>query len=178
MTALLAMLLVLVALGLALRIYMGREAEERLVAGEAGAIAELRPPLPKASYLACPLDYCSVTGGIVSPIFALSWERLYEYWTEVISGEKRMVRVVTEPDARRFTYVQHSATFRFPDIITVEFVALGPERSSIAIFSRSRYGEFDFQKNRKRVERWLYLLERVARPNAPHQVSPRGCVAG
>lgn len=172
MTALLATLLVLVALGLALRIYMGREAEDRLAPEEAAAIAELRPPLPKASYLACPPDYCSAASAIVSPVFELPWERLYEYWTEVISGEKRMVSVLTKPDARRFVYVQHSATFRFPDIVTVEFVALGPERSSIAIFSRSRYGEIDFQKNRKRVERWLFLLERVARPNTPHQGRP------
>jgi uncharacterized protein (DUF1499 family) len=83
-----------------------------------------------------------------------------------------MVSVVAQPDARRLAYIQHSATFRFPDIIMVEFVPLGPERSSLAIFSRSRYGEFDFQKNRKRVERWLFLLERVARPNAPHQGRP------
>lgn len=42
MTALVATVLVLAVLGLTLRIYMGREAEDRLAAGEAVSIAELR----------------------------------------------------------------------------------------------------------------------------------------
>ena len=181
MTALLATLLVLVMLGLALRIYMGREAEDRLASGEAVGITALRSPLPKPGHLACPPDYCSVAEAAASAVFDLPWERLYDYWTEVIAGEKRMVAVATKADARQFVYIQHSPVFRFPDIITVEFVPLGPERSSIAIFSRSRYGKFDFRKNRKRVERWLFLLEKVARPTAPPSrrviVSPKGCAA-
>ncbi len=87
-----------------------------------------------------------------------------DYWIEVIFGEKRLVSVAADPEPRRLVYIQHSAVFRFPDIVTVEFVRLGPNRSSIAIYSRSRYGEYDFSKNRKRVERWLVLLQRVAQP--------------
>jgi uncharacterized protein (DUF1499 family) len=94
----------------------------------------------------------------------MPWERLREYWTEVISGQKRVEMVATDPDNRRLVYIQHSPTFRFPDIITVEFVPLGPNRSSIAVYSRSRYGHYDFGKNRKRVGKWLVLLEKVAQP--------------
>ena len=72
--------------------------------------------------------------------------------------------IAADPDKRRFVYVQHSPTFRFPDIITVEFVQLGPNRSSIAVYSRSRYGQYDFGKNRKRVGKWLTLLEKMAQP--------------
>jgi hypothetical protein len=174
MTALLITLLVLVTLGLALRIYMGREAEDRLASGDEVRIAELRSPLPNPSYLACPPDYCSAAEAVVSPVFDLPWERLYAYWAEVIGGESKILSIATKTDARQFVYIQHSPVFRFPDIVTVEFVALGPERSSIAVFSRSRYGKFDFQKNRKRVERWLFLLERVARPSAPPSPASHG----
>jgi hypothetical protein len=167
MTPLLVTLLVLVTLGLGLRIYMGREAEDSLTPSEEVHIAELRSPLPKPSHLACPADYCSVPEAMVSSTFDLPWERLHDYWTEVISGETRIVSIARKADARQFVYIQHSPVFRFPDIITVEFVPLGPARSSIAIFSRSRYGRLDFQKNRKRVERWLFLLEKVTRPTAP-----------
>jgi hypothetical protein len=103
----------------------------------------------------------------------MPWSRLYEYWAEVISGEQRVVRVVSDPDARRFVYIQHSPTFRFPDIVTVEFVPRGPTRSSVAIFSRSRYGDYDFRKNRKRVGRWLALLEKMARPGTEHVEHPK-----
>lgn len=166
-TALSVTALALVVSGLALRIYMGREAEDRLAASEAISIAELGSPLPHAAFLACPPGYCSAVEAIATPLFDLPWERLHDYWTEVISPEKRTVLVEATPDGRRFVYIQHSPTFRFPDIITVEFVQLTPESASIAIYSRSRYGEYDFGKNRKRVERWLALLERVAQPATP-----------
>jgi Protein of unknown function (DUF1499) len=167
MTVLVAGVLGLAALGVAVRMYMGREAEDRLTPGETIGITELRSPLPKAGFLACPPGYCSAGEAIVSPIFDVPWERLHDYWTEVMTGEKRMVSIVADTDSRRLFYIQHSPTFRFPDVITVEFVALGPDRSSIAIYSRSRYARSDFGKNRKRVEKWIALLERVARPALP-----------
>jgi hypothetical protein len=160
-TALLTTVLTLAVLGLALRIYLGREAEDRLAPGEMVGIAELNSPLPKASFLACPPGYCSVAEAIMSPVFNVPWERLRGYWQEMIAGQAGILRVVTEP--RRFVYIQHSPVFRFPDIVTVEFVPID-NRSSIAVYSRSRYGEFDFAKNRKRVEKWLFLLQKVARP--------------
>jgi uncharacterized protein (DUF1499 family) len=87
----------------------------------------------------------------------------------VISGEKRVETIIADSDEQRYVYIQHSPTFRFPDIITVEFVKLGPDHSSIAIYSRSRYGHYDFGKNRKRVVKWLALLEKVAQPATPHR---------
>jgi uncharacterized protein (DUF1499 family) len=167
LSALAAMVLGLAAFGLGVRIYMGREAENRLAPGEAGGIAELHSPFPKPGFLACPPGYCPAAEAVASPVFALPWERLREYWTEIISGQKRVDTIVADPDRRRVVYIQRSPTFRFPDVITVEFVSFGPDRSSIAIYSRSRYGEYDFGKNRKRVVRWLALLERVAQPAIP-----------
>jgi hypothetical protein len=160
-------MLTLVVLGLGVRIYFGREAEDRLAPGEAASISELRSPLPKPSFLACPPGYCPAAEVVTSPVFNLPWERLREYWMEMISAEKRIVAVVADP--RRFVYIQHSPLFRFPDIITVEFVPLNQTWSSIAIYSRSRYGEYDLAKNRKRVEKWLALLQRVARPALPRR---------
>ena len=164
LTPLIATVLGLAAVGLAVRIYMGREAENRLAPSEAVSIAELRSPLPKPGFLFCPAGYCAAAEAIASPVFPMPWERLREYWTEVISGEKRVETIAADPDERRFVYIQHSPTFRFPDIITVEFVPLGPNRSSVAIYSRSRYGHYDFGKNRKRVGKWMSLLEKVAQP--------------
>ncbi len=164
LTPLVATVLGMAALGLAVRIYMGREAENRLAPSEAVSLAELHSPLPKPGVLFCPPGYCPAAEAIASPAFPMPWERLHEYWTEVISGEKRVETIVADPDERRFVYIQHSATLRFPDIITVEFVPLGPNRSGIAIYSRSRYGHYDFGKNRKRAGKWLALLEKVAQP--------------
>jgi Protein of unknown function (DUF1499) len=168
-TALLAIGLAILLPALGLRIYMGSGAEDRLAAQEAAGIAELRSPLPKNSFLACPPDYCSVLAAVVSPEFDMPWDRLRDYWMEMISNEKRVVRAA-EFAPWRYIYIQHTPLFRFPDIITVEFVPLGPDRSSIAVYSRSRYGQYDFAKNRKRVERWLLTLQKLARPGSPSPV--------
>jgi Protein of unknown function (DUF1499) len=166
---LLAIGLAILLSGLGLRIYMGSGAEDRLAAQEAVSVTELRSPLPRNGFLACPPDYCSVPAAVVSPEFAMPWDRLRDYWIEMISNEKRVVRAA-EFAPRRYVYIQHTPVFRFPDIITVEFVPLGPNRSSLAIYSRSRYGQYDFAKNRKRVERWLLTLQRLARPASPSPV--------
>jgi hypothetical protein len=166
-TALLTIGFSVLLLGLALRIYMGSGAEDRVGLGEDVRIPELRSPLPKSSFLACPPGYCAASEAITSPVFDISWERLHEYWAEMITGEKRIVRAVDNFGPRHYVYIKHSPVFRFPDIITIEFVPLGPDHSSLALYSRSRYGEYDFVKNRKRVERWLVLLQKVAQPATP-----------
>ena len=163
-TLLIVVVAALVVLGLALRIYMGREVQDQLTAGEAINITDLRSPLVQPSFLACPPHYCSAAEAVASPLFNLQWDRLRQYWIEVVAGQPRGVSLRTNEDPARLVYIQHSPVFRFPDIITVEFVPLGPNRSSVAIFSRSRYGKYDFAKNRKRVEKWLVLLTSVAQP--------------
>jgi uncharacterized protein (DUF1499 family) len=157
----LAVGLPVIAAGLALRMYMGRSAEDRLAPDEVVSIADLHRPLARPGFLACPPGYC---GGadIESPIFTMPWDQLREYWKEI--AEISAIPVVSEFEHRRAVYIQHSPIFRFPDIVTVEFVALGPERSSLAVYSRSRYGGYDFAANRKRVERWLFQLQEVAHP--------------
>jgi hypothetical protein len=82
--------------------------------------------------------------------------------------------------SRRAVYIQRSPIFGFPDIVTVEFVALGHERCSVAVYSRSRYGGYDFAKNRKRVERWLVYHRRLHTHERERQEStlvilPRHC---
>jgi hypothetical protein len=166
-TALLAIGIAVLLPALALRIYMGSGAEDRLAPGEVVTIPELRSPLPKNGFLACPPGYCSAAEAITSPVFEMSRDRLRDYWMEMISEEKRLVRAGADLGAWRYTYIQHTPVFRFPDIITVEFVSLGPGRSSLALYSRARYGEYDFGKNRKRVEKWLVLLQKVAQPAKP-----------
>jgi uncharacterized protein (DUF1499 family) len=152
-------LLVIGGLGLALRLYMSREAEDRLYPDEAVVISALKPPLPGNAALACPPDYCAVAEAIPNPVFAVHSEQLLDNWIDVISKEPRVVMVASDLEQRRFSVIQHSALLRFPDIVTVEFIPLEGDRSSLAVYSRARYGRSDFGVNRKRVLRWLDRLQ-------------------
>ena len=66
-----------------------------------------------------------------SPIFDMPRDQLREYWKEMIV-ETAAILVVSEFEHRRAVYIPRSPIFGFPDIVTVEFVTLGPERSSVA----------------------------------------------
>jgi len=103
-----------------------------------------------------------VAEAVPSPVFALSADRLAAYWTEMITGEPRLVQIAAEPEQRRSVLIQRSKLLRFPDLVTVEFVALAPDRSSLALYSRARYGRSDFGVNRRRVLRWLSRLQQIA----------------
>jgi hypothetical protein len=161
------------ALGLLLRIYMGREAEDHLRSDEVVRFEALRGPLPQNACLACPPDSCAGAAALRSPVFDMPWERVRDFWMEMIAAQRSVVRAIADPaalstqgdrDGRRLVFIQHSLVFRFPDIITVEFIPLGPNRSSFAVYSAARYGRYDFGKNRARVEAWLRLLGEAARP--------------
>jgi uncharacterized protein (DUF1499 family) len=89
-------------------------------------------------------------------------DRLAQLWAEMVAGEPHVVTVANELAQHRVVAIQHTPLLRFPDIVTVEFVALGPDRSSLAIYSHARYGSGDFGTNRKRVLAWLSRLEQLA----------------
>ena len=115
-------------------------------------------------YLMCPADLCVATPHAEPPVFAVPAPELAEAWAGVIAREPRVSRLVEDAAALQFDYVQRSALWRFPDIITARFIALSPETSTVAVFSRAIYGYGDLGVNRKRVTAWLGLLgEAVAR---------------
>jgi hypothetical protein len=154
--------LVLAGLSLMLRLYMGRAAEDALQPGEHVVIGELRDPLPGNTFLVCPPGFCAATGA-ASPEFPIPRERLEVAFDDMLSGEINIVPVAYEAERHRLVVIQHTPLLRFPDIVTIEFLALADDRSTLAIFSQARYGRSDFGTNRRRVLRWLGRLKRVAR---------------
>jgi uncharacterized protein (DUF1499 family) len=147
--------------GLALRLYMDRSAEDTLRPGERVTISTLVEPLPGNAALACPPDYCRAIA-IPAPVFALPEARLAQLVREMVVGEAHTLIVSDEPTEHRIVAIQHTPLLRFPDIVTIEFVTPAPGRSSVAIYSRSRYGKGDFGTNQRRVMRWLEQIERLA----------------
>jgi uncharacterized protein (DUF1499 family) len=150
--------LLLAGLALALRLYMSRLEQDRLRPDEVVDIRGLREPLPGNSFLACPPDFCAATAA-PSPVFAMSADRLSQQWRALMARTTRVTIVADAPEQHRLVVIEHTKLLRFPDIITVEFVALADDRSSLAIYSRSRYGKGDFGANRQRVLAWLGAIE-------------------
>ena len=57
------------------------------------------------------------------------------------------------------TYVQRTEKLKFPDYISVKFINLGDGNTTIAVYSRSRYGYADLGVNQARVEQWVRTLD-------------------
>lgn len=101
-----------------------------------------------------------------SPVFALPPEGLRDAFLAVVAEAPRTRLLNRSADGLHLTLVQRSALLRFPDYIDVSIQPApgeGGDGSTIAIYSRSRFGYSDLGVNRKRVEDWMSALEtRVA----------------
>ena len=106
-------------------------------------------------FLVCPDGYCSAKPHMVSPNFELPVEALKKRWMIMIAAQPRIENRRADDEAMQYDFIQRTKILRFPDIITVRFIALENRRSTLAVFSRSRYGRRDFGVNKKRVCGWL-----------------------
>ncbi len=125
---------------------------------EAVDFAELKLTNKPNQFLRCPPGFCNGNPNADSPVFDVSVEQLRERWREVLAVQPRVELLAEDEEGQQFDYVQRSARFRFPDIITVRFISVSSSQSTLAIYSRSVYGKSDFLVNHERIEAWLKML--------------------
>ncbi len=109
-------------------------------------------------YLICPDNYCPKADHQESPVYDASLSRLESLWTDVIKSQPKVQLLAQDNDTHQYVYVQCSEFWHFPDFINVQFLSLGNNRSTVAIYSHSRFGHSDFGVNHQRVESWLAQL--------------------
>ena len=90
-----------------------------------------------------------------SPVFPLPAAALMERFKAHALAQPRVTLLAEDKVAHKLELVQRSAFFRFPDYISVEVVPDGDGRSTIAVYSRARYGIRDFGVNKARIDHWL-----------------------
>ena len=116
--------------------------------------------------LACPKEFCISRTDLTPAVYAVPTDVLRAAFAKVIESEPK-VTIVEKNDAEMTDrYVQRSAALGFPDTIVVKFLDRPGGQSTLALYSRSRFGESDFGANRARIERWLEKLASHAKPAA------------
>ena len=143
---------------------LGRDRIWTLVAGPADLglvdFATLEPPASPNHFLACPKGYCRLAhADMVSPSYEVSAAQLQRTARRAWAAEPRLKHVDGSLATRRDRYIERTAVMRFPDTISVRFIALGADQSTLAIYSRSQIGYSDLGVNKARVIRWLSLLK-------------------
>ena len=119
----------------------------------------LRPPKDKSNhFLICPKDYCVFGADAEAPVYNIPKERLREIFFEAVDLNPYMSIEKNYDDVDQYDIVERSKYLAFPDILTVRFFKLGDDKSSLAMYSRSVYGTYDFGVNRARVEKLLRII--------------------
>jgi uncharacterized protein (DUF1499 family) len=93
-----------------------------------------------------------------SPVFGITPDRLRDAFLAVTAEAPRTKLLEQSADGLRLSLVQRSAILRFPDYIDVSILPAGGDGSTIAIYSRSRFGYSDMGVNQRRVEEWMTSL--------------------
>ncbi len=108
-----------------------------------------------------PPDYCLYPPKTISPIFEISSAELAEMFEAVVLAEPRTEKIGSLEINKdlQTDYVQYSKLIGYPDTITVRFIDLGGEESTLAVFSRAHYGYRDFGVNEARVKDWMRKLD-------------------
>jgi uncharacterized protein (DUF1499 family) len=110
-------------------------------------------------FFAAPADFQSTAKPkAVVPTYPVPVEALSAAFRAVALTSPRVNIVSEDASRRQVDFVQHSALFRFPDTITVQFIPQGDAQSSLAIYSRAAVGIGDMGVNKKRVLAWLSAL--------------------
>lgn len=113
-------------------------------------------PASPNSYYVAPEDFSAVTPQEISPIYNVDVDTLSIAWHAVIKRQPRITEL--EQKAFQFSYIQRTKWLNFPDYIDVKLIPSSSTQSTIAIFSRSKYGYYDFGTNQQRVQSWLAQL--------------------
>ncbi len=116
-------------------------------------------PTPN-QYFLCPRGMRSrASPNDESPVFDVPIDTLRRVWRQVALQQPRVAMVRDDRERNQCEFVQRSRLFRFPDTVTVEFIAIDDGHSTFAVYSRSKYGYGDLGVNRRRVCRWVRLVE-------------------
>jgi uncharacterized protein (DUF1499 family) len=108
--------------------------------------------------LACPDGMCSAPADLATPSFPVTARDLRAAFAKAIAVEPRVTSVDANEAELTDRYIQRSERLGFPDTIVVKFIDRPEGHSTLAIYSRSQFGESDFGVNKARVERWLSKL--------------------
>lgn len=121
----------------------------------------LTAPTPDTpnSYRVAP-GFAEVPVDAEAPTYAVSAAELALRFDEIALAAPHTQAVAGSAAEGHVTYVQRSPLWGFPDYVSVRFIEAddGAGSSTLAIFSRSRFGRRDLGVNKKRVASWLASL--------------------
>lgn len=101
-----------------------------------------------------------------APVYTANPTLMAKAFDDFVLRQPKTIRFAGSPEEGWMTYVQRSPRLNFPDYISVKFIDLNGGNSTVAIYSRSRFGYDDMGVNKARVTAWLASLRSFEDENA------------
>ena len=111
------------------------------------------------SYRVAPLGLSSEHVDATSPVYSANPTLMAKAFDDFVLSQSKTIRIAGSPEEGWMTYVQRSPSLNIPDYISVKFFDLNGGKSTIAVYSRSRYGYSDQGVNEARVNLWVGTLQ-------------------
>ncbi len=120
------------------------------------AIAALTPN----HYRLAPAEMTDQEVDEVAPVYTGDIHDIAQAFDKFVLTQRDTVKIAGSVEENWITYVQRTPRLKIPDYISVKFIPLElPGKVTIAVFSRSRYGNGDMGVNEARVKIWMSSLE-------------------
>ncbi|MBL1436569.1 MAG: DUF1499 domain-containing protein [Rhodobacteraceae bacterium] len=116
-----------------------------------------RPASPNTYYVA-PQSLVEDRVDLEAPIYAVPAAIMARAFNDYVVTQPNALIVEGHAETLWLTFVQRTPALKMPDYITVKFIDLEGGKSTIAIYSRSRFGYGDLGVNKARVDLWLQSL--------------------
>lgn len=94
-----------------------------------------------------------------SPVYTANPTLMAKAFDDYVLSQSKTTRIAGSPEEGWMTYVQLSFSLNLPDYISVKFIDLNGGKSTIAIYSQSRFGYDDLGSNEARVMAWVGTLK-------------------
>lgn len=94
----------------------------------------------------------------IAPVVEAEAGAVYTAALAALTALPRVTILAADSAERAIEAVQRSALFQFPDFVSVQIVPAEGGGTSLAIYSRSKYGYSDLGVNKARVERLLAAI--------------------
>lgn len=124
--------------------------------------ARIEKPWPFNGYLVCPLDLCPEPTDATSPSFTLPVAQLETLADKAILAQPGVTALGGDP--ARHQRIYSGATAGGP--VWVQFFALSPTRSTLALYTGSNLPYYDMSFSRQLAEDWLRAIRQAAGPDA------------
>ncbi len=121
--------------------------------------SNLKPSKKPNEGLVCPEGYCpNRTPDQISPTYALSASELRSKLSKALEPKPNVTRVDNNEDTTKLRYLTRTPLMHYPDTMSIDFIPLGDNKSTLAIHAKAQVGTSDLGNNLKRIRAWLEMV--------------------